>query len=891
MPQIARQTLKMDYAGLDLASPLDKMTPGHFPFVSNIRMIQEGRIEGRPGSFPFSTPISDLQMHSIRRLNDVANAFATSGYIYVVGANQDLWGGTETSLAEIDTGYSGNPLSMVPFRPNNSPTSYMYVYDAIRLMKVRPDGLVEPIGIVPPLNPTLTEAEYGVPATVDIDTGQSTTNWSIITAPGGSSITLVDRQGSGGGGDSTIGSILYVSGTTGWAMIVPSVPGNSEWTGNRMKILLNSGGGNAENVVVREIWPAIASTTVQAVQYDNTNNQGPCSMVITNSPLGLSRNSLLYFTGAYGNLLLRVLAVIPSPDGTTYSIRIDTGANTVSAGDTVIGKVSWYCYTVNNHVAGESITSESVYLHTSGAGSSTGKNSATVSFGAYYSVPVNASAANGRLVNVADDYFHLSLWSTNGNGITQVVISIDVDNGTSSLATAFRNNQYVATLTQVEAIAAPNDCWTEIVIPLSQFVKQGNDPTANLSKINAIMIQTTQVIYSDIAMDWCYLFGTYGPTIQPNSPVGYLYETSFRDSTTGAKSVPGPATRYDLFPLREEVLVTPQTTTAPAVNYCDVYRQGGVLSSFTFDGSVVNNPGNPQIFADVFSDSSIEANVAAPLTELQPWPILQLPWSGTVNVTGTSVQWASGQQFNTALVSGTIILIAGVAYQTYGNPVSPTFLEITSSAGVQNNVPFTIASPILAGQPLPFVFGPQEGPFAPIVFGLGDPLNPGTLYWSNASDFDGASDVNTIEVCPPSEPLISGAVWNGLIFVGSRDNIYVVRYTYLVTQGTAGSFQFQRIPSPSGIWARWACVRGPDGVYFLGRDGIYRATEQGVVSVTDGKGIGAVSGSLYPLFPHDGQNLPPNAATNGVSAPDMTQLAHLRLSACDNDIYFDYVPL
>lgn len=880
MPQVARQTLKMDCAGVDLIRPFDEMPEGHFPYLNNVRVVQEGRLESRPGYTTFNlVALSNKALHSIRRLNDAAKVFAAAGYIYVVGAGTTLWAGTENALSQIDTGYSGNPLSIITFRPENSPEAFAYVYDANKMTKVRPDGTIRPIGVVPPLNPALTEADYGPPAIVELDDGQATTGWTITAGSSISVINSVDRQGAGGANDGTIGSILYNSGTSGWCCIVPSNPTNSNWAGDRMLVDLNHGGGNEEHVLVREIHPAIVATTISGIQYDS-GSTGICSIVLANSPTGLARNSLISINNGVNTDLVRVLAVIPSPDGTTYSIRAST-THTMAAGNTVTGNISWYTYTINTHAAAETLTSLSVYAR----GTSFGGASAVSSIAKL--VAKDASKANGRAIDIANDWMHMSFWSTVGQGITQVRIYIDVDANTTSLANAFQNNYFFWTLTSAQlfgAGAAPTGgFWNELLIPISQATRVGSDPTRTLANIQALKIEWTQTKAGDVAFDWWYLWGTYGPVIQPNSPTGYLYETRYRDSTTGAASVPGPPTRYSLNPLREEVLVTPKTTAVASVDSDDVYRQGGTLSNFTFDGTVTNNNGSPNTFHDDFSDNSIGANAVVDLTLLQPWSIVDNVWSGTVNVVGTSVIWASGTTFNTACVAGTVILINGIAYQMYGSPVSTTFLEITADGGVQTGVPFVVASPILAGQSLPFAFGPLEGPFAPVVFALGDPKNPGTLYFTNAANLDGASDLNTLEVAPPSEPLISGATWNGLVFVGSRDNIYLVRYTYLtsVSSSGPGTFQFQRLQSPSGIWARWACCRGQDGVYFLGRDGIYRANESGVVSVTDF--------ALYPLWPHDGQPAP--NSTNGVAAPDMTQLAALRLSAADNDIYFDYIPL
>ena len=357
--------------------------------------------------------------------------------------------------------------------------------------------------------------------------------------------------------------------------------------------------------------------------------------------------------------------------------------------------------------------------------------------------------------------------------------------------------------------------------------------------------------------------------IQPNAPTGYTYVSTFRDSSTGAFSVPGPFNRYSLNPLREDVVVTPATTAVAGIDYCDIYREGGTITDYDYVGSVLNNNGNPNSLNDGLSDETAASNPTADLTQLQPWPVLGIPWTGVCNVVGTTVEWVSGTPFNTALVNNSVILINGTAYETYGHPHSASFLEILLDAGALTNAAFSIQSPTLAGQPLPIAFGPLEGPFVPVVFAVGDPINAGTLYFSNPGNFDSASDQNTLDLCGPSDPLITGETWNGLIFAGSRNDVYVARYSFLTAlEPGSAPYQFQRIPSPSGFWSPWAICRGPDGVYALGRDGIYRWTDAGGISITDEQ--------LYPLFPHDGQ---PGGEISADYAPvDMTQTSFMRLS-------------
>jgi len=45
---------------------------------------------------------------------------------------------------------SGNPLSLLPFRPNASVQPWMYVGDSLKMDKVRSDGLRYKMGIAEP---------------------------------------------------------------------------------------------------------------------------------------------------------------------------------------------------------------------------------------------------------------------------------------------------------------------------------------------------------------------------------------------------------------------------------------------------------------------------------------------------------------------------------------------------------------------------------------------------------------------------------------------------------------------------------------------------------------------------------------------------------------------
>ena len=856
MPEISRLPMRMNCErGLDLVSPIDRMPPGSFPYLFNARVLVEGRLDGRPGYVRY-IGLSDSP-NSIRRLNDPGFSYTPSGYTYVGGGGTKLYAGVPATYAAIDNGYSGNPLSLIPFRPDQSPGAWMYVYDQNKMVKVRPDGIVRAIGVVPPTK--APAIEYGIPALVEVDNGQTAAVWTAIGAA--SAPTDTDRTNASA---PTIASILYNTGINGWCCINPSV-GSSFWMGERMQVILS--GGN-EVVTVRNILNAITSTVALEIRYD-AGLTGACSVVLQGSPTGLARNSLIQINGE----IVRVLEVIQSPSGVGYSLRCNTQVNHV-AGEPVVGLISWYCYTVATHAAGESITSSYVAVTQAAAG-----------VGAItQATNIDVSSANGRPISQSDDYLHISLFLQNPQNVDNVQILLSLD-PTPNFSFINPGNTLIFTIpaSQLNTAGSSSGSWVEIVVPISSATRTGIDLTRTLANVTGLAIQLTSIAACNWGFDWWGLFGTYGSVVQPNSPVGTVYQYRYRDSSTGAHSVPGPQNRYQLFPLREAVIITPAISTQAGVDTLDIYRQGASITSPLYVGSVANIL--MASYLDALPDLSVlETNQPPDLTSIQPWPTLALPWQGVVTVVGTTVTLISGTRFNVAALNNTAILINGVAYLTYGPPTSDSTLQLTQSGGYQVNVPYQVASPTLAGQPLPFAFGPLEGPFAPVIFALGDPINGGLLYYCNFSDADGASDANTLEISTPSSNLVSGSVWNGLCFAGDRDVIFCQRYSYLTTLGVGNSttYQWNKVPSPSGIWSRWACCTSPIGMAFLGRDGIYIATDNGAVSITDEK--------LYPLFPHDGNPaLPIDSGSNIIYPVDMTRVQNLRLSYCDEALRFCYV--
>ena len=122
-------------------------------------------------------------VHTIRRVNDATNPTALpAGYIYISGAAATLYAGA----TPVATGFSTNPFSLIPFRPNASPQVWCYEADSAQqgnvtlttkylsngaastfvtngMNKVRSDKLVYKMGIKEPqLAPVVSTTNTGV---------------------------------------------------------------------------------------------------------------------------------------------------------------------------------------------------------------------------------------------------------------------------------------------------------------------------------------------------------------------------------------------------------------------------------------------------------------------------------------------------------------------------------------------------------------------------------------------------------------------------------------------------------------------------------------------------------------------------------------------------------
>lgn len=838
-------------SGIGLSRPPNLQKPGKFPLLLNARSRTSGTLIPRGGYTQLSALPASPPIHTLRDLNDYLPG-SSNPISLIVGAGTGLYstptGSISTTPVLRDSGYSGLPLTTVQFRPDQSPESWLYVADSLRLRKIRADGTNYQVGIAPPnLPPTTSLAAAGFDP---IGNYESVGAWQVTATASG--LTSVVRVPSG----TTIAAILYDSPPgPGLCSIIPSSL-DVGWLGLNSELYLSS----SEPVSAFAVLPGSSSTTIAAIAYD-TGSSGPCTIVLTISLSGVDRDTILLLGGSE---YVRVLSISPSQGG-NYSIRASTTSSHAS-GQSAQVIPSFRTSTLASYSPGATITGSALQFT-----NATGLGILFTSFG----TPLDLSRVQGQPTKPAD-YIHLSIKVDDYTALSKAEVflfaSSTVGNPNAGL---YRYAFHDLTLTTPRSTVNANDQWIEIRFPISAMEFFGGDANQSLASIYTVQVEFTTTASVVIDFNSWTVFGGYDLAIAPDALTGYQYRFRYRSSLTGAKSIQSPATRYQLFPNRQSIALSFLPSPDPQVDLIDYERFGGTTAGWHYVGTVPNS--SPSAI-DSSSDLSILVNPALETDVFQPFPVADTPQSGTCTVVGTSVIATSGS-FNPSWAPGTIIVIAGIANTLYASPTSASLLQLVQSAGNLTNASWFITSPTLLGQPLGFIFGPLGGATATYSFAVGDPRNPGTLYIFRGNDMDSAPEANTVEITSPSEPLTNGVLYDQQAYVFSTERLYQLRPT------PEGPNLFVPLETPvgRGLRHRWCVCVGGGFLWFLGPDGLYQTNGSTVASISDD--------DLYPLFQHG--DTPPSAvkiADYTFQPPDLapTNEHRLRLSYFNGWLMFDY---
>lgn len=904
---------KFGLRGIQLSRPVDLLEENKYAAARNIRSYIDGVIESRPGMalvYDVDTGASS-PVHTIKRLNDAVNARST----YFTGAGTKLYADNSghTAATEIDSGYSGDPISTVPHRPDQSPLPWLYFMDRTRGgRKAKSTAASDtfksyPQGVAPPTTPPVVS--LAAPLVKVVSEFDTAVGWAQAGTAGVPALMAGKRV------DTTITYILFDAGSTGNASINPTTLSAQLQAGMRLVI---DAAGTPETVTVEDVFPAITTTTISSVIYDNApTNTGPCTVVLTAPSAELRKDSMIRIAAAEN---VRVLSVIAGPQGIT-SFRCST-VGTRAAGDAVAGLASFRVYCTANHVATNTLTDEALE-------STVTEGTGTLTFAG----ALDLSISGARPIT-AEDYMLIGVRVDKPQLVTEIKVRLDVADATNDFTKDFYEKSFRASdltaaiqattpsltveqqVLQRDQIDQPADIpialenkldmlnpdrirftpldggpslgdptltqlglgssvWSALQWQLKEsdgFRRIGTDAARNLKNVASIQIVVICTGTVVVDLDSWYIRGGYALDVQ-----GAYWAYRYRSLETKARSNLGPPTRSPLDVTRGSVTVACDTkdtrsTGDPQVTVIDVYRFDDVLEDYTYVGSVAN-PSNAAsttaTFTDEFSDETVQ--LQGDLKEgdqFQPFPLSDLPRSGVVNVKGTEVSWVSGDTFNTAWGRGSKPLkINGILCTLYTNPSSSTVLSLNENLGTLTNATLEFPEPLLLGQPRPVMWGPYGGGTVGIFFFS---VYLGTLLWTNANNPDAASDANQLEITNPSEPLVNGYLYDGRPYVCSTERTYEVGFNGV-------GFIAKEVANSQGLAATWGvCVLEGGKIYKVARDGIYESEGGQDYCITD---------DLSPIFPQNGVA---GFAVNGFLPLDYSVPEKMQLSGGDGVMRFKY---
>lgn len=893
MADYVRQSNKLLLRGMNITLPANRLGMEWAELLKNVRCYRVGEWRQRPG---LTDPIdvdagSTASVLWISRINDIlAGTFRRMVATADGEAFVDNAGHTAYTLA--DSGYSANPYTSVVARPDRSPLPYLFLANDARQSKFSTTGARTEWGLAAPTAPpttALSQIAYRVINECESSAGFFVTNGasSTQTRVGAVAITY----------------LIFDTGTTGWVSVVPATLNDNIQPGMFLTI------GGTETFIVESVYQPITSTTIESILYDS-GSTGLCSIQLATPTQGLQRNSVIRLNGSENVRVLSVTTGpdgVPSLRCSTsatmsagqtvdglrsfraYFTAIHTTAETLSAdyvqiavagaGLATLGVTGAIDLSSTDAVADRPIQ-EDDYIHVSlrvadwtllteiqlqfDVDSATNDFTKNYFFksirppdllAAYEQTASSLTAQQQEIQRQQiDDYRRQELMSE------QSRLQQQLDSGTLEIFPEEVVRQRLAVIQRElgggiivasgqGALSDPGvggaNQWTELRIPIREFQRVGSDTSRGWANVAAFQISINATAALNVGLNALWIGGTYGPTVE-QALSGYTYMYRARNSSTGTKSNPSPPTRSPELPFRGAVTITiPSGYPDAQADVFDIFRAGGSVPDYHYIGTV--DASASLTFVDEQADDWVLRQDPAEFDLFKPWPRSDRPKAGVVTVAGTSVIRVSGDTFDTEWVRNSQVIIGDQAFSLYSNPSSTGRFELNESAGSLIGATLEIPEATLDGQPMPIVFGPYGASAGDFYFGLGDPLNPGFLYFTNGNDPESASDSNYLELCGPSETLMAGGILDGIAYVFSDLRSWRILPAFAGGQsGGASLFYAQPTAMGRGVATRWALAFG-DRIYFVSFDGVYASRGDAIESLTDE--------SIAPLFRRDGSGI------------------------------------
>jgi hypothetical protein len=444
---------------------------------------------------------------------------------------------------------------------------------------------------------------------------------------------------------------------------------------------------------------------------------------------------------------------------------------------------------------------------------------------------------------------------------------------------------------QTQTINSPSETlgglsqWTEVMFPITSLTRLGGHAAASLSTCNGVRVLVDAIGTVTVRINSFWIGGGAQGDVGDNG-APYRYRMKPRSSTTGAQGNPSPEMRYGVRPRRAGTYVYPPSNpTDPQVTIWDVYRYGGTVTSYRWIGTTpIGVP-----FLDNYSDQSAQGGDVLITDDLEPWPSIGLP---VYIVSGGGVAITSVGQFLFVTASalpanvvdwlpGTLIQLNSIITVTLrSRPVASwdtglgIQFELDECIFANNWTTLTVLEPVIADVPHPYLWGPDE---QGTLFSAGDIYRPGGVSYTKRNNLDSAPSKNFVELAPPSEPILGGAVIRGISLASSS-----ARWWGLYPDLQGGGYSPNSQPVGRPLIAPFAHCTDGQFIYFWTKDGIASTDGGPYKSLTDA--------DLYILFPH-GDTFGQDVTRNGHLwyAPNYAYAAAFRLAISNNYLYADYL--
>ncbi len=898
MPESPREGLEFQrpqgwrfaFEGVNLRDVPDALPYTKFASAKNIRATATQSVQTRPGyTLEFVTggnPVTDLRAYATLETDDLPRTLARDSLNGIYLDN----GALLTTLA----GNNGSGVAMAPFRPSQSPQAWMYVAGLGDYQKIS----------APDASDVVTAQKVGIAEPLD----------SCQAAPRAPGFTPMDNafgiSGLIAGG--TAGAPANGTRTTDTAgAVVPDQAGNilisvqvGSTVGYGIGEIVQIG---ADYHVVQDVLAPVSLGTVSAIRY-RFGTSGECTIVPTQAAVGPNTVAGTEFIGGLrrgsliqvGTEVALVLGVASGPDG---SLCFDTSTvGTHTAGETLTG-IPAITVALPLPVLGQTIMASMI------------TSSVTVGIGTLSKTLLTSPFVGWNFpgLNLDDQYVHISCLVDDITKLNEIRVIFNVDSEAvpsytknyyyyaiqpSLFAQAIANNE-----TQVQALLGElvqstvdvplpdqsvdgSSQWTELYIPVSSFTRVGGDDTRSLANCNGVQLVINASATVAFSLSSLYVSGRAQPDVGDEG-APYRYRAVPRSTLTGVQGNPTPPMRYGVRPRLQPVPVGfPDIVAGEPFDVWDIYRYGGTVTSYRYIGSLP--AANNILFEDVYNDQAALAGSELQTDNFEPWPSVDVPFTVavgggvTVSTFGTWIVVDAPTWPATVLrwLPGTLVQLgAQSAYSLRSRPqqLSATsyLFETEECIGPQVTPEyFWVLEPQVARQFIPYVFGPDvEGTF----FGVGDPLRPGTVSFTKQNAPDSAPAKYTIELCPPSDPLLGGIIKGGVSLVASTKRWWALYPAFTTAQRYSPIEQ----SVGRGLVSGYGHITDGNLVYFWTRDGI---------AITDGGPYKSLTDAdLYNLFPHEGV-AGVDVTRNGVTyfAPDYSRAAEFRLGKINQYLYADY---